>query len=99
MIDAARIVKAAIPDADEDTIGHVLWARTAYPFSGPDDFARKLYRAASRWARAATNGVRLCEMCDRIAEQNRWTCAVCREGLDRVASESLKTTRQLMIWR
>ena len=87
-IDAAKIVRAAIPLADDATISHVLWARTAYPFCGPEDFARKLYRAASRWARACAKRTRLCELCDRIARPGAWDCQECADALERNRAET-----------
>lgn len=73
-----------MPMADDATIGHVLWGRTDYPFGGPDDFARKLYRAASRWSRCVAKRIRLCELCDRIARPGDWTCQHCDDALERI---------------
>ena len=82
-MNALRIVRAAIPDADEVLVSHILWGRTAYPFCGPEDFARKLYRAASRWRRAAAHKLRLCELCDNVALHGDWTCVDCNAAMER----------------
>ena len=72
-----RIIKAAIPDASDDLIDHIIWDRTAYPFERMTP--RLLYRAASRWRRASEGGKQLCEMCDRIAV-TRFMCGPCSVG-------------------
>lgn len=80
-MDAVRIVKAAIPGADDALIDHIIWARTPYPFG--EVTPRGLYKAASRFIRAHEHKLRLCEFCDRLVVTGGWTCKSCRDGLER----------------
>lgn len=86
-MNAAQIVRAAMPMADDATIGHILWGRTAYPFCGPEDFARKLFKAASAWSRATAKRIRLCELCHRVARPGQWDCQHCHDALERIRAE------------
>lgn len=86
-MNARQIVRAAIPDATDEVASHILWGRTAYPFCGPDDFARTLYRAASGWRRACDHKLRLCDLCNRVAAPESWTCTSCDEGLARCRAD------------
>ena len=83
-MNAVDIVRAAIPDAGEDVVSHILWGRTPFP-CGPIT-AQSLYRAASSWRRACDNGLRLCELCHRVAVDN-WTCQNCEDALERIRRE------------
>lgn len=78
-MDAAAIVRAAIPDADDDTVSYVLWERTPYPFAKVSPQA--LYQAASTVRRAGKRGLRLCEQCDSPALYPGWLCARCSGAL------------------
>lgn len=80
-MNALRIVRAAIPDADDEVISHIVWARTCYPFG--EVTPRDLYRAASRWRRAGEHKLRLCDHCDNVALHGEWMCVNCRDGLER----------------
>jgi hypothetical protein len=84
-VTADQIVRAAIPDADDATVTHILWGRTPFPCAQVT--AKELYRAASSWNRACAKKIRLCDFCWRIAEPGKWECRVCREGLDRCRRE------------
>jgi hypothetical protein len=75
------IVRAGYPDADEDTIEHILWCRTAFPFIGID--AKLLYKTARRYYRSLSKGYQLCECCDRIATNNG-LCDKCYTVLDKL---------------
>lgn len=84
-MNAKRIVQAAIPNATDSVIAHVLWGRTPYPCGRIT--AQLLYRAASAWRRACEKGLRLCDFCHRVAEPDKWTCTQCREGFERCRRE------------
>ena len=75
----SKIIKAAIPNADEATIEYVLWGRTPFPVGAIT--AKSLYRAAARIQRCAKNGTRLCEFCDNRVEKGKWTCEKCDKAL------------------
>lgn len=79
----ADCVRAAIPDADESLIGHIIWGRTPYPFMKLT--ARDFYKAASRFKRAGEHGIRLCDFCDNIAVDG-WNCQSCNDALARARS-------------
>lgn len=81
-ITAKEIVQAAIPNASDQLVDHILWGRTAYPFQCSD---RGLYEAARRWARAKASGIELCDWCDnRLLPTDRGCCQSCQAGLDDV---------------
>ena len=82
--EIAEIIQAAIPGADEAVCDHVLWGMTPYPCGQIS--AQSLYRAASRYRRAAANGRRLCELCDNLARDGAWTCQRCDDALHPVLS-------------
>lgn len=73
------IIKAAIPNADDEICSFILWARTPFPVGAIT--ARSLYSAARRFQRAVNGGFRLCDFCDRIAEDNKSVCAKCHRAL------------------
>lgn len=77
-MNAAAIIKAAIPGACSGTIDYIVWSRTAYPFKMTP---RSLYRAASGWRRANEKGHRLCEFCDNLCAPEEYECAACRACL------------------
>lgn len=83
-MNAAAIVRAAIPQADNDLVDHVLWGRTCFPFGRVT--ARDLYRAASRLARAQAGGHVLCDLCDNRALPTRYTCQQCAAALAQTRS-------------
>lgn len=75
----AKIIRCAIPDADAGLVEHILWGRTPFPCGLVT--ARSLYRAARRWQRASDHGLRLCDLCDRIAMSDEWCCEPCRNAI------------------
>jgi hypothetical protein len=77
----AQIVRAAIPGADDSLCEHILWGRTPFPCG--EVWARDIYLAASRWRRAESRGVTLCEFCDRLANAGEYTCESCSAALAR----------------
>jgi len=72
-------IRAAIPEASDALCDHIMWGRTPFPFAKLG--AREFYKAASRYQRAASNNIRLCDFCDRLADHDRWTCAPCGAAL------------------
>jgi hypothetical protein len=80
MTTFAEVIRAAIPNADEDTCEYILWNRTPYPMGRVT--ARTLYKAARGSWRADKNGIRLCDHCDKPAVNEQWECAGCRSALD-----------------
>lgn len=72
------VIRAAIPDADENLCEHVIWGRTPYPCRALS--AKDIYRAAHRLKRATDAGRRLCDWCDRLAVQGS-ICNTCRSAL------------------
>lgn len=75
------IVRRAIPDADHWLVEHIVWGRTPFPCGAIT--ARSLYRAARRWQRAMDHGLRLCDLCDRVALPDEWWCQPCRDAIER----------------
>lgn len=82
MTTLSEAVRAAIPDADGQTIDYVIWERTPFPMVRPT--ARTAYRAAYRMRRAYEHGLVLCELCDRIAGPYGALCIRCSQRLGRV---------------
>jgi hypothetical protein len=80
-----QIVQAAIPNATDETVEFVVWCRTPWPCVGIGP--RDIYRAARRWQRAHQHGIKLCEMCDRIAKDND-LCDSCAAALYRARLEA-----------
>ena len=83
-MNAGDIVRAAIPEASDSVVSHVLWGRTPFPFGTVT--TKDLYRAASGWRRACDNGKRLCDLCHRVAVDG-WTCQTCNDALERIRKE------------
>ena len=81
----AEVIRAAIPNADEATLDHVLWGRTPFPMGKVT--ARSLYKAASAFRRACEHGVQLCDFCDRPAVKGCWTCERCAAALSPTANQ------------
>lgn len=79
MTTYAAVIKAAIPDADDGTVDHVLWGRTPYPVG--DVTAKSLFRAASAYRRACEHGIHLCDWCHRPAQPGTDLCAGCDAAL------------------
>ena len=77
--NAQRVIQAAIPNASDATIEHILWGRTCYPV-GPIT-PKSVYKAASQWKRACDNDIMLCDWCDQKAEGGKWMCSKCSEVL------------------
>ncbi len=73
------IIKAAFPNANDEICSFILWARTPYPFGVIT--AKSLFSAARRFKRASDNNIQLCDLCDRIAENNKTVCAKCHKAL------------------
>lgn len=89
-MDAARIIYAAIPNAPDFVVDHIIWGRTPYPFA--EVTAKSLYKAASRYKRASDNGIQLCDLCDRPAIAND-LCNICRTALDKVINRKKLSDR------
>lgn len=89
-MNVERIIRAAIPDADDATIAHVLWERTPYPVGAVTP--QGLYRAASRLRRAEINRVKLCQLCDNAVTAGKYECNTCLDALER-ARQSRRMTR------
>ena len=81
-MDAAEVIRRAIPGATDMECEHILWGRTPFPVGAVT--ARRLYEAADRYRRATAAGRRLCEHCDNMARQGEWECAECAAALGRV---------------
>lgn len=75
----AQIIKAAIPNADESLIEHILWGRTPFPMGKVTE--RSLYKAASGYRRACANHIRLCDFCEHPAMPDKWACERCDKAL------------------
>lgn len=73
------VIRAAIPGASDELCEFIVWERTPAPVGAIT--ARSLYKAADRFRRAEDNGIRLCEMCDRIARDGHYLCAECKRAL------------------
>ena len=82
-MDIRTIIRAAIPDATDEACEWILWERTPYPIGAIT--ARSVYKAAARIQRAAAGKKRLCELCDRLAEQEKFICQRCKDAISRVA--------------
>ncbi len=82
------IIRNAIPSADDELCNHILWGRT--PFPAGSITARDLYQAARRLDRATKNKKILCELCDRIAAENSYTCLHCDDVLSKLRNKGLK---------
>ena len=78
-MNAQQIIQAAIPNADESTIDHILWGRTPFP-CGPIT-ARSLYKAAYQYKRACDNKISLCDFCDQKAVEGKWLCVRCEKNM------------------
>jgi len=78
-MEIKEIIQNAIPGANDDVCEFIMWARTPYPAGAVS--AKSLYRAADRFRRANSNGLRLCDMCDRIAMPKRCVCKKCDDAL------------------
>ena len=78
-MNAEDIVRAAIPNASEGLVNHMLWGRTPFPFTKVT--ARDLYKASAGYKRAWDKGNNLCDHCNRIADYNTYTCKTCGEFL------------------
>ena len=79
MTTVAEVVRAALPDANEELCDFILWCRTPFPAGAIS--AKSLYQAARRWGRAQDHNLRLCEMCDRLAEPGKDLCQNCDVAL------------------
>ena len=75
----AAVIRAAIPDATDETCEFILFGRTPFPVGAVT--AKSIYQAAARFRRANSNGLRLCEFCDRIVIPPSWTCPRCDKAL------------------
>ncbi len=71
-----QIMRKAIPDADDQLCEFIVWERTAYPLRKLT--TRGLYKTARRWRRTKEKGLRLCELCDRIAILGDSLCERCK---------------------
>lgn len=70
-----EVVRAAVPNASDGFIEHILWGRTPYPMGRIT--AKSLYKAARRVDRASKNGIRLCDLCDNQVTGSGWECDKC----------------------
>lgn len=84
-MNAAQIIRAAIPEADAGIIDYIMWARTPWPAGSLT--AKSLYRAASSAKRAAANNIELCDFCDNRST-GKWCCDKCRRILNRQLGEA-----------
>ena len=82
-MDIATIIRAAIPDATDKDCEWILWERTPYPVGVIT--AQSVYKAASRIQRATARKKQLCEFCDRLAEQDKFTCHICDDAISRAS--------------
>lgn len=83
-----QIVQAAIPNADMQTVEHVLWGMTPFPMG--EVTAQTIYRAASRFRRACANGIDLCDCCDnKVDPSYRFYCKPCGDVLSGNSSSTI----------
>ncbi len=78
-MEAQEIIRAAILGAGDEICQHILWGRTPFPFAVVT--AQALYKAASGFHRANTNGIQLCDHCHNPAMENKWMCKQCAGAL------------------
>lgn len=78
-MNAERIIKAAIPNAPDFVMEHIIWGRTPYPFAALTP--KSLYKAAYSYSRACVNGLTLCDFCHRLATEDKCLCDKCRAAL------------------
>ena len=81
MTTVGEIIRAAVPDANEEMCDWILWSRTPYPCGNVT--AQSLYRAANRVRRCREHNRKLCEMCDRAITWNAHICSRCEAALAR----------------
>lgn len=80
-MNAAQVIKNAIPDVSEEDIYYIMWERTPHPCGSLT--ARDLYGIAHRTQRAFLNKVRLCDFCDRKIDIKKDTlCVNCSKKMN-----------------
>ena len=84
MTDVREIIRAAIPGATEDFCEYFMWERTPYPFGRIS--AKNLYKWASSFRRAGENNVPLCDLCENMATNHKYTCNRCYDALHTVTN-------------
>jgi hypothetical protein len=87
MTSFADLIQRIVPDADMEFCEYIMWGRTAFPFGRVD--ARRIYKATSAVIRANANKRKLCDHCDNIAVEGKWTCVSCDRAL-RSTMESIE---------
>lgn len=94
-MNAERIIKAAIPDADDSVMSHILWGMTPYPCGRIT--AKSLYKAASRFKRATANSITLCDLCDNKAVEGGYNCQKCLDALERIRVQIAADEEQIRL--
>ena len=82
---AEQIIKAAIPDANDDIVEHILGGRTSFPMGKVT--ARDIYKAAYRYRRALRNHIRLCDFCDNVVSGDDWYCTSCAPAFSQATEQ------------
>lgn len=81
-MNTLKIIRAVIPEADEELASYIVWERTPYPFGKVT--AKTLYKTASRLKRAADHNIELCDYCDNMLQlSDKGTCKKCTKSLTR----------------
>lgn len=75
------VVRKAIPDASDSLCEYIVWGRTPFPFIGPPEIVKLIYRAARRYLRAEANNIVLCELCSNKAFDGEDLCFNCDQVL------------------
>lgn len=75
-----EIIRAAIPNATEELAEEILWGRTPFPIGRVS--AKDLYKAASRFERAAKNEIALCDFCNNKVTGVYAVCDSCNKALN-----------------
>jgi hypothetical protein len=92
-VNAFNVVRAAIPQAQEELVNYILWERTPFPVGSVS--ARDLYRAANRWERARKNGLTLCPFCNNKMEPEKFHCVSCQKHFDEIEQLRLQEEREM----
>ena len=78
-----EIAKEFFPDADDEYLEHVIWARTGFPsfFRREESVEDGMRRQLAEYKEALKRGVPLCEYCNNDILPNKTMCAKCGEAL------------------
>lgn len=79
------VIRAAIPEADDNLCEWILWERTPFPFTLT---VRGLWTVSWRMKRVFDKGLKLCELCDRLAEEDNSLCKPCSKHFKERAHET-----------